>query len=95
MMNKLGGVCYKCNNIIRIKNNGCLYKHKLCDGSGSMPIRLEEFPCKVKKIKPSVVLHLAAQSSVLVSYKNSKEVINLCMQPLANKYPKNIYEIRN
>lgn len=51
MMNKLGGVCYKCNNIIRIKNNGCLYKHKLCDGSGSMPIRLEEFPCKVKKIK--------------------------------------------
>ena len=29
------------------------------------------------------------------SYKNSKEVINLGMQPLANKYPKSIYEIQN
>ena len=36
---------------------------------------LKKLKLIVKKIKPSVVLHLAAQSSVLVSYKNSKDTI--------------------
>ena len=36
---------------------------------------LKKLKTVIKKIKPSIVLHLAAQSSVLVSYKNPKDTI--------------------
>jgi len=36
---------------------------------------LKKLKSAIKKIKPSIVLHLAAQSSVLVSYKNPKDTI--------------------
>ena len=50
-MNQPGGVCYKCLHIIRLKKNGHIYKHKMCDGSGTKPIRLEEFIKKIKQVK--------------------------------------------